>query len=155
MTDHQLPEDLRSQIRFTDDGLIPAIAQEASTGQVLMMAWMDETALAITLGTGEGTYWSRSRRELWRKGATSGHTQRVRRVRLDCDGDVVLLEVDQSGPACHTGAQTCFTGGEITLETGAESAERRTEHIEQTQRTEQAPHTEQTQRTERTQEVDR
>ncbi|MDO5492698.1 MAG: phosphoribosyl-AMP cyclohydrolase, partial [Nesterenkonia sp.] len=98
---------------LTADGLIPAIAQEAATGEVLMLAWMDETALAATLRTGQATYWSRSRRELWRKGATSGNTQQVRRLRLDCDGDALLLEVDQVGPACHTGAATCFTEGEI------------------------------------------
>lgn len=123
MTDHplpeqradQLPEHLRARLRLTADGLIPAIAQDATTGEVLMLAWMDETALATTLATGEGTYWSRSRQELWRKGATSGNTQAVRRMRLDCDGDVLLLEVDQTGPACHTGATTCFTDGEISL----------------------------------------
>jgi phosphoribosyl-AMP cyclohydrolase len=96
------------QPRFNDDGLIPAIAQDASDGRVLMLAWMDAEALRRTLATRRATYWSRSRREYWVKGQTSGHTQTVREVRLDCDGDVLLLEVDQVGPACHTGAPTCF-----------------------------------------------
>jgi len=94
--------------RYNADGLVPAIAQDARSGQVLMLAWMDAEALRRTLATRRATYWSRSRSEYWVKGETSGHTQRVRRVRLDCDGDTVLLEVDQTGPACHTGAPTCF-----------------------------------------------
>ena len=90
------------------DGLFPAIVQEATTGAVLMMAWMDDEALARTLETRRATYWSRSRQRYWVKGETSGHTQAVREVRLDCDGDAVLLRVDQVGPACHTGTTTCF-----------------------------------------------
>ncbi|ERF65439.1 Phosphoribosyl-AMP cyclohydrolase [Cutibacterium granulosum TM11] len=87
---------------------MPAIAQEASTGDVLMLAWMDEEALARTLRTRRATYWSRSRQEYWVKGETSGHTQHVREVRLDCDADAILLIVDQTGPACHTGTHSCF-----------------------------------------------
>lgn len=90
------------------DGLVAAVVQDATTGAVLMQAWMDDEALALTLRTREATYWSRSRGELWLKGATSGHTQHVRSVHLDCDGDTVLLRVDQVGAACHTGDATCF-----------------------------------------------
>lgn len=89
-------------------GLVPAIVQDVDTREVLMMAWMDDEALRLTLGTARGTYWSRSRGEIWVKGATSGHTQRVREVRLDCDGDTLLVLVEQTGPACHTGARSCF-----------------------------------------------
>ncbi|KQY59059.1 phosphoribosyl-AMP cyclohydrolase [Aeromicrobium sp. Root495] len=89
-------------------GLVPAVVQDASTGAVLMLGWMDDEALHRTLTTGRGTYWSRSRQEYWVKGETSGHTQAVREVRLDCDGDTILLTVDQHGPACHTGDTTCF-----------------------------------------------
>lgn len=112
---HTLPEDIRQSLRLNEDGLVPAVAQDADTGEVLMLAWMNEEALAATLQTRQGTYWSRSRRELWRKGATSGHTQQVRSVALDCDGDTVLLRVEQHGPACHTGEATCFTGRELRL----------------------------------------
>ncbi|NLS10217.1 phosphoribosyl-AMP cyclohydrolase [Nesterenkonia sp. MY13] len=101
-------------VNYNDDGLVPAIAQEVTTGQVLMMAWMNAEALTATLETGRGTYWSRSRGQLWVKGETSGHTQQVQSVSLDCDGDTVLLKVEQTGPACHTGAQTCFTGRELS-----------------------------------------
>ena len=90
------------------DGLVAAIAQDAETGRVLMMAWMDDTALARTIATRKGTYFSRSRGEYWVKGETSGHHQAVREVRLDCDGDTLLLKVDQTGAACHTGDATCF-----------------------------------------------
>ena len=95
-------------VSFDSDGLVPAIAQCAGTGRVLMRAWMSRESLEITLGTGRVTYWSRSRGELWEKGATSGNTQRLVSATLDCDGDTVLLEVEQSGPACHTGEETCF-----------------------------------------------
>lgn len=87
---------------------MPAIAQDHRTGEVLMMAWMTADSLAATLATGEVTYWSRSRRALWRKGETSGHVQRLVALRVDCDGDTLLLSVDQTGPACHTGARSCF-----------------------------------------------
>ncbi len=90
------------------DGLVAAVVQQHGTGEVLMLAWMDDEALHRTLTTREATYWSRSRGEYWVKGETSGHTQRVRGVRLDCDGDTLLVTVDQTGPACHTGAATCF-----------------------------------------------
>ncbi len=95
-------------VRFGPDGLVPAVAQDAQTGRVLMVAWADREALDRTLRTGQAWYWSRSRGRLWRKGAGSGHTQRVREVRVDCDGDALLLVVDQTGPACHTGRATCF-----------------------------------------------
>lgn len=91
------------------DGLIAAVVRERSTGDVLMMAWMDDEALHRTLTTGRATYWSRSRQEYWVKGETSGHVQHVRGVALDCDGDALLLTVDQTGPACHTGTHSCFT----------------------------------------------
>lgn len=112
---YTLDDDIRSRLRMDASGLVPAIAQDVGTGEVLMMAWMNEEALAATLATREGTYWSRSRQELWRKGATSGNTQRVASVALDCDGDTILLRVEQQGPACHTGAPTCFSGRELTL----------------------------------------
>jgi len=90
-------------------GLIPAIAQDAATGEILMMAYMNEEALKMTLTAGEVHYWSRSRQELWHKGATSGHVQKVKEVRLDCDGDVILVKVEQvGGAACHTGYRSCF-----------------------------------------------
>lgn len=95
--------------RFDPDGLIPAIAADADDGTVLMMAWMNAEALQATIATGEAHYWSRSRRQIWRKGGTSGHVQRVREVRLDCDQDAVLLLVEQEGPgACHVGYRACF-----------------------------------------------
>ncbi|MFE2998840.1 phosphoribosyl-AMP cyclohydrolase [Nocardia sp. NPDC059246] len=96
------------RLKRNSDGLFAAIAQEKSTGDVLMMAWMDDEALARTLETRKGTYYSRSRQQYWVKGETSGHTQYVHEVRLDCDGDTVLLVVDQEGAACHTGTHTCF-----------------------------------------------
>lgn len=100
-------------LTFDDRGLIPAIAQQHGTGEVLMMAWMDEEALRRTLESGWATYWSRSRGEYWRKGETSGHLQRVLSVAADCDGDTLLLTVEQTGPACHTGTPSCFTGREF------------------------------------------
>ena len=99
---------IAERLKRDANGLFAAIAQERSTGKVLMLAWMDDEALARTLATRQATYYSRSRGELWVKGATSGHTQYVHSVRLDCDGDAVLLEVDQTGGACHTGDHTCF-----------------------------------------------
>ena len=97
-----------ARLKRNDAGLVPAVVQQHDTGEVLMLGWMDDEALHRTLTTGRGTYWSRSRREYWVKGETSGHTQRVVGVRLDSDGDTILLQVDQTGPACHTGAHTCF-----------------------------------------------
>jgi len=90
------------------DGLIPAIAQDAISGEVLMLAWMNAESLALTLRERRAVYWSRSRQALWRKGDTSGHTQTVVDIRLDCDGDTLLLKVNQVGGACHTGRETCF-----------------------------------------------
>jgi len=96
------------QLKFNAAGLLPVVAQDATTGEVLMLAWMDQEALRRTLATGRATYWSRSRREYWIKGETSGHTQTVESVHLDCDGDAILVRVDQTGAACHTGNRTCF-----------------------------------------------
>lgn len=95
-------------IRWGPDGLVPAIVQDARTGQVLTLAYMNEEALARTLATGETHFWSRSRQELWHKGATSGNVQRVEEIRLDCDGDALLVRVTPAGPACHTGKESCF-----------------------------------------------
>lgn len=100
-------------VRYNAEGLVPAIAQDTETGAVLMLAWMNAEALSATMQSRRGTYWSRSRKKLWVKGESSGHVQHVQSVSLDCDGDTVLLVVDQTGPACHTGATTCFTGREI------------------------------------------
>lgn len=99
---------LNEVLHFNTDGLIPAIAQEAETGTVLMMAWMNAEAVAETLATGRICYWSRSRAKLWRKGQTSGHEQHLVDFRIDCDGDTILLTVTQKGPACHTGRPNCF-----------------------------------------------
>jgi phosphoribosyl-AMP cyclohydrolase len=96
------------RIRFDGDGLVPAIAQDASSGAVLMLAWMNRTAIERTLAEGFACYWSRSRNTYWRKGETSGHLQRVVELRFDCDGDAVLLRVEQTGPACHTDRPSCF-----------------------------------------------
>ena len=104
--------DLVARVRWNADGLVPAIAQQHDTREVLMLAWMSAESLTATLATGRVTYWSRSRRQLWRKGDTSGHVQRLVQARLDCDGDTLLLLVDQTGPACHTGTRTCFDGNE-------------------------------------------
>jgi phosphoribosyl-AMP cyclohydrolase len=98
----------RSALKFNDQGLIPAILQDAQNGQVLMLAWMNALALERTLATGQAHFWSRSRQELWRKGATSGSVQHVVELRVDCDADCLLLLVHPAGPACHTGSQTCF-----------------------------------------------
>lgn len=99
---------LAQEIRFNEAGLIPAIVQDAQTRQVLMMAWMNAESLRRTLERGETVFWSRSRQEFWHKGATSGNTQRVVAISLDCDGDTLLIEVEAAGPACHTGAVSCF-----------------------------------------------
>ncbi|MGH9065313.1 MAG: phosphoribosyl-AMP cyclohydrolase [Acidimicrobiales bacterium] len=99
-----------SEVRFGADGLVPAVVQDRASGAVLMLAWMDEAALRRTLSTGRSWFWSRSRQELWCKGETSGDRQWLRQARLDCDGDAVLLVVDQEGRgACHTGDPTCFS----------------------------------------------
>jgi phosphoribosyl-AMP cyclohydrolase len=100
--------DVRAALKLTADGLIPAIAQQHDTGEVLMMAWMNLQSLDETLATGRVCYWSRSRGKLWRKGESSGQVQHLKEMRLDCDGDTLLLLVDQTGPACHTGRRSCF-----------------------------------------------
>ncbi len=102
-----IPSDIAARLKEGID-LIPAIAQDSKTGEVLMLAYMNHESLAQTLATGKATYWSRSRNELWVKGATSGHTQEVIAISLDCDGDALLLKVNQVGAACHTGDKTCF-----------------------------------------------
>jgi phosphoribosyl-AMP cyclohydrolase len=96
------------ELKFDAHGLIPAIVQEAATGRVLMMAWMNKESLAKTLELGEMVYWSRSRKELWHKGATSGHTQKVKSLSFDCDEDCILAQVEQVGAACHDGYKSCF-----------------------------------------------
>ena len=95
-------------LRFDDRGLIAAVVQDATSGAVLMVAWMNAAALRLTLETGQTHFWSRSRGALWHKGATSGNVQRVREIRYDCDGDALLVLVEPAGPACHTGATSCF-----------------------------------------------
>jgi phosphoribosyl-ATP pyrophosphohydrolase/phosphoribosyl-AMP cyclohydrolase len=98
-----------SAVRFGADGLVPVVAQESHSGDVLMVAYANREALERTAATGQAHYYSRSRAALWRKGETSGHGQAIREIRIDCDGDTVLYRVDQTGPACHTGARTCFS----------------------------------------------
>jgi phosphoribosyl-AMP cyclohydrolase len=100
--------DILKKIQFNDHGLVPVIAQRHGNGEVLMMAWMNADAVAETLATGRVCYWSRSRQSLWRKGETSGHFQYLKEFFVDCDGDTLLITVDQTGPACHTGEKTCF-----------------------------------------------
>jgi phosphoribosyl-AMP cyclohydrolase len=108
MTTPQQPAWLQ-EVRFDAQGLIPAISQDAQTGQILMVAWMNAESLAETVATGRAVFWSRSRSRLWRKGEESGHVQRLKELRLDCDGDVLLLKVEQLGAiACHTGRASCF-----------------------------------------------
>lgn len=102
------PDAVLARVNFDDRGLVVAVAQQWDSGEVLMVAWMDPESLRLTLTSGRATYWSRSRKALWVKGDTSGHVQHVREVRLDCDGDTVLVKVDQVGAACHTGDRTCF-----------------------------------------------
>ena len=97
-----------SDVGFDERGLVTTVVQQHDTGEVLMVAWMDAESLALTLETGTSWFWSRSRQELWNKGATSGNMQQVKRVLVDCDGDTLLLEVDSPGPACHTGNRSCF-----------------------------------------------
>ena len=100
--------EVTDRVRWNAEGLVPVVVQQHGSGEVLMLAWMDEAAVRETLATGRGVYFSRSRGERWAKGDTSGNVQQVRELRLDCDGDTVLLLVDQQGPACHTGDRTCF-----------------------------------------------
>src|SRR4051812_27667637 len=96
------------QVKWDERGLVPAIVQDANTQQVLMMAYMNAESLDLTVETGETVFWGRSRNELWHKGATSGNVQRVREIHVDCDGDTLLIQVEPAGPACHTGAVSCF-----------------------------------------------
>jgi len=96
------------EIKWDEQGLVPAIAQDAASGKILMMAWMNRESLEESIATQRAVYWSRSRQALWRKGETSGHEQHIKAVKLDCDGDVVLLEIEQKGVACHTGRESCF-----------------------------------------------
>ncbi|NDJ74760.1 MAG: phosphoribosyl-AMP cyclohydrolase [Chloroflexi bacterium] len=105
MVDH---DNLLSQIKWNADGLIPAVVQDAETNLVLMVAWMNAESLRLTLESGETHFWSRSRQELWHKGATSGNTQTVSGIWIDCDADTLLVKVNAAGPACHTGATSCF-----------------------------------------------
>ncbi len=99
---------IADRLKRNAEGLVPAVVQQHDTGEVLMLAWMDDESLARTLATGRATYWSRSRQDYWVKGETSGDLQHVKEIRLDCDGDTLLVKVDQDGVACHTGDRTCF-----------------------------------------------
>ncbi|WP_425461601.1 phosphoribosyl-AMP cyclohydrolase [Glycomyces buryatensis] len=112
-TSDQTSDDAIADLKYNADGLVPVIAQQHDSGEVLMLAWMNAEALRRTIATRKATYWSRSRGEYWVKGETSGHHQAVKSVSIDCDGDTVLLQVEQTGPACHTGTRTCFTGRQI------------------------------------------
>ncbi len=111
--EHATSGSVELDLRFDERGLIPVVVQEAATRDVLMLAWMDAEAVHRTRASGQATYWSRSRQEYWVKGETSGYRQVVRELRVDCDGDTLLLTVDQTGPACHTGTTTCFDDGLI------------------------------------------
>jgi phosphoribosyl-AMP cyclohydrolase len=126
MTDAVRPSRLdpriAARLKRDGSGLIAAIAQQYDTGEVLMLGWMDDEALHRTLTTGRCTYWSRSRQEYWVKGETSGHLQLVRSVALDCDGDAVLVKVDQVGAACHSGDRTCFDAGVLAAAAGSAAA---------------------------------
>lgn len=113
-----LPEELAARLSRDPAGLVAAIVQQHDTGEVLMLGWMDDEALHRTLTSGRVTFWSRSRQEYWRKGDTSGHVQHVRSVALDCDGDALLVRVDQIGAACHTGDHTCFDAGDLGAAVG-------------------------------------
>jgi phosphoribosyl-AMP cyclohydrolase len=108
---------IAARLKRDDHGLVPAVVQQHDSGEVLMVGWMDDEALHRTLVNGRTTFWSRSRQEYWVKGETSGHRQSVREVRLDCDGDTLLVKVDQHGPACHTGARSCFDATTLPLGT--------------------------------------
>ena len=113
-------ETLLDALKFDSAGLVAAVAQQHDTGEILMLAWMNRDAVAETLATGNAVYWSRSRQALWRKGETSGQVQRIVSLRLDCDGDAVLLRVDQTGVACHTGRRSCFYRAVTAGEAGAQ-----------------------------------
>ena len=113
-----LAPDIADRLKRDAQGLVAAVVQQHDTGEVLMVGWMDDEALHRTLTTGRTTFWSRSRQELWVKGETSGHRQHVKEVRLDCDGDTLLVKVDQVGAACHTGDRTCFDASTLPLSDG-------------------------------------
>lgn len=114
-----LDSQISARLKRNADGLVCAVVQQHDSREVLMVGWMDDEALRRTLEEGRVTFWSRSRREYWRKGDTSGHTQYVKSVHLDCDGDALLIEVDQVGAACHTGERTCFlAGGDLGAHVG-------------------------------------
>jgi phosphoribosyl-AMP cyclohydrolase len=117
-SDVSLDPELAARLKRDAAGLICAVVQQHDTREVLMVGWMDDEALRRTLTTGRATYWSRSRQEYWRKGDTSGHIQLVRAAALDCDGDALLLSVDQVGPACHTGSRSCFDAGALAVTSG-------------------------------------
>lgn len=104
----KLSDDLMKELKFNEQGLIPAVAQHFRTGEILMLAYMNRESLEKTIDTGNATYWSRSRKKLWMKGETSGHVQKVKQILIDCDGDSIVLLIDQTGPACHTGEASCF-----------------------------------------------
>jgi phosphoribosyl-AMP cyclohydrolase len=124
-TDAALDPALAARLKRDHDGLVAAVVQQHDTGEVLMLGWMDDEALRRTLTTGRVTFWSRSRGEYWRKGDTSGHAQYVQSVAIDCDGDALLVRVDQVGAACHTGSRTCFeAGGELPAVVGRRPAGR-------------------------------
>ena len=114
-TPSALAPEIAARLKRDADGLVVAVVQQYDTGEVLMVGWMDDEALHRTLTSGRGTFWSRSRRAYWVKGETSGHRQWVKEVRLDCDGDSVLVKVDQEGVACHTGDRTCFDAGHLDV----------------------------------------
>ncbi|MGH8962121.1 MAG: phosphoribosyl-AMP cyclohydrolase [Jatrophihabitantaceae bacterium] len=113
--DSALDPAVAARLKRDAAGLVVAVVQQHDTGEVLMVAWMDDEALHRTLSTGRATYWSRSRQEYWVKGETSGHVQHVKSVALDCDGDSLLVQVDQVGAACHTGERTCFEADPLTV----------------------------------------
>lgn len=122
MPTSKLDPAIAARLKRDAAGLVAAVVQQHDTGEVLMLAWMDDEALHRTLTTGRAWYWSRSRQEHWRKGDTSGHVQLVRSVELDCDGDAVLVKVEQVGPACHTGERSCFAaGGDLGAVVGEEA----------------------------------
>ena len=122
-TDSALDPAVAARLKRDADGLVAAVVQQYDTREVLMLGWMDDEAVHRTLTTGRVTFWSRSRQEYWRKGDTSGHTQHVRSVAVDCDGDVLLVVVDQVGAACHTGTRTCFDGNDLGAVTSGPAAQ--------------------------------
>ena len=127
----ELDPTIAGKLTRNADGLVCAVVQQRGTGEVLMVAWMDDEALHRTLTTGRATYWSRSRQAYWVKGETSGHTQYVHEVRLDCDGDTLLLVVDQVGPACHTGSGTCFSSSLLVSGDATHSSHRHSQDASQ------------------------